>query len=677
MEVGEYYYIQGLNASCPATVAAYVSRYISNRRAEVCLAYLLPFPSPSSTQCSARAPSITARPATRSSLPRLPLMPFNPSCARITQQNGSQVKARRCTICCYDMFAGRDIRIQVEFPGGLTSIRDADWGRACVSSTARALHCLHADLDEAPPWSSLLVRNPLHDSMFASAVCKALRKVICDAKGLRSSLYCLRAACPLLHNAVFQLIFDGLLAFQHLSEAEALCRHLSSLDVEGEAWAIEASLAVESSAARQMYDERMKAALLRATKAAVLSQLNSAPILALQSRLLCQQDHPMAAIATARRAYFLGSGHLQFVFPLCEAYMSAGWFRHCLAALNTVTPGVLLRSSPPASRTSLHAIIYQNWMAEARKPHRSTVKVPFQDDRHLGSLRGDSLPLALRPLYELLYRLMRAVKGWEALLRLRSQVFVHHKPRRSPRAPRSVVIEEAETQRSASRKPSFVTVSETSSVSRANGAGDTSDIESVLGDGSVWSGADGDHAAEPIVAERPVHLWLENLFNFLLDDLDAMTTHLPRGGRDAFINPKEKTKLDWYHLGRLCQRMDEPRLAYQCFEECQAFCKEKSSLRLKATLHLLALDAHAGNIEGFSRVLADLGRMTSEAAGDWRSGLARDRACTAVLHLAAKTSPTRVLAQLKSLLNDSQDQVDDLLDDVMTCLIRKSSSHSV
>jgi hypothetical protein len=87
-EQSEYHYAQGLDLSSAANVAAFLSRYVTARKREVVVQH-----------CS--------QPSKLTDV--------------VHRQNTSAVKPKQCTFCCYDVFTGRDLRVEIAFPGSITT----------------------------------------------------------------------------------------------------------------------------------------------------------------------------------------------------------------------------------------------------------------------------------------------------------------------------------------------------------------------------------------------------------------------------------------------------------------------------------------------------------------------------------------------------------------------------
>lgn len=171
----EFHYCIGLDVGCPATVAAYLSKYISLRESEVHL-------------CS--TPTLFV------------LLTF------FSSKMGKAMRASKSIFCSYDMFHGYDVRVEIIFPGSIrrydsictstppisishTSksyivdpsgeqhrLDDTDWHPTRVSAISRGLACLEADMDSnAQELEGAVILDALEAPATRRSLLKSLKKV--------------------------------------------------------------------------------------------------------------------------------------------------------------------------------------------------------------------------------------------------------------------------------------------------------------------------------------------------------------------------------------------------------------------------------------------------------------------------------------------------------------------
>eukprot|EP00045_Choanoeca_perplexa_P014041 m.162900 g.162900 ORF g.162900 m.162900 type:complete len:668 (+) comp16544_c1_seq4:91-2094(+) len=588
-EQSEYHYAQGLDLSSAANVAAFLSRYVSARKKE----------------------------------------------------NVSAIKPKQCTFCCYDIFSGKDLRVEFAFPGSITTylldgfgqrqeIQDIMWRRVRVSSAVRSLACLQTDLDKPEAsFRGASVASPLMDCNSAAMIIKDFTELVFKCGPVRYRQHMLWPTSPGLRNSVFQLLYQGLIQHQLTTEAEALCRVLATKLPAAEALAVTAALAQDCAPGRETATARRESAIRRLAQASVATELKDSAVLYHQSRaLLHHASKPEAALAVAQASVGVGDDHPWLWFNVASVHASMGNIESALAALNTVTPAQLLAHTVPDTSAVDRSVLidtFRSVTARLRSQDAAKgnlAKIPFHDDRVLAKLAAAQLPEVLNPAYQVLIELYRSL-GWPALQQHRKQLFT------AASAPQ----DDAAKSEPAAAEPSN---------------------EERLESGET-----------PRSRQRPLQLWLDNLFHMLLDDI-VMLGKLTA----ALQEPSARTKMDWYRFGLLTSRLHRYEDAHKCFHHCLTECQSRSSLRLKTLVHLLSINTQRSDVDDFVIACDELDGMVAEVPADWRGSVSRHQAVIQALALAAKIGPQRLINAFKSASRSDHGEA-SIRDAVMSALLRK------
>eukprot|EP00730_Choanoeca_flexa_P003052 TRINITY_DN11271_c0_g1_i1.p1 TRINITY_DN11271_c0_g1~~TRINITY_DN11271_c0_g1_i1.p1 ORF type:complete len:613 (+),score=148.64 TRINITY_DN11271_c0_g1_i1:67-1905(+) len=420
-----------------------------------------------------------------------------------------------------------------------------------------------------------------------------------------------------LRNSVFQLLYTGLLQHHMTQEAESMCRQLASHLPAAEALAVQASLATNCAPSRLTSTARSADASKRFARVSAATELKDAAVLYHQSRMLLHHaDNLEAALAIAQCSVALGDSHPWLWFHLASVHARKGNIASSLASLNAVSPSQLLSFTVPAT-ASLDRSVFVDPVRSVTGKLRgqdaskdATVQIPFHDDRILAKLPAAQIPVVLEPAYQVLLELQQK-HGWKELQSCRSQLF--------------------RTSTAASQDQSTESLS---------------DLET---------------------RPRPMQQWLDNLFHMLQDDL-TMGAKIKQGLED----PKTFTKMDWYRYGRLAQRMQHHDNAHSCYHHCLAQCQSLSSLRLKALVHLLAINTERKDVDDFVSTLAGLEAMVADVPADWRGSVSQHHAVVQGLRLAANVGAQRLINAIKAASDDATpEQCRSTQDAVLAALLRK------